>query len=124
MSKNEQEIIIKINLDDILLKVANDVIEHILQLIDSGKNVYNESLHPKVNGQTPTFRVTHLMLNSIKPRLVDGGVEIFVDEGFRSQVMDYLKDMHDDWSILEESDYIINFIDQRLQHYLDLQFPD
>ena len=124
MSKNEQEIVIKINLDEILTKVANDVITEILTLIGEGKNVHNQSLHPKKNGETPTFYDTGLMLNSIETRLVDGGVEIFVSNESRSQIMDYLNLRHEDWAILEESEYIINYADQRLQYYLDLKFPD
>lgn len=124
MSKNEQEIVIKLNLDEILTKVANDVITEILTLIGEGKNVANQSLHPKKNGETPVFFDTGLMLNSIETRLVDGGVEIFVSNEGRSQIMDYLNLRHDDWMILEESEYIINYADQRLQYYLDEKFPD
>lgn len=124
MSKNEQEIVITINLDEILGKVSTDVINEIKRLIDSGKNANNESLTPKRDGNPPTFYDTGLMLNSIKYKLTDYGVEIFVDNGGRSLIMDYLNERHDDWQILVETDYITEFIEQRLQYYLDEMFPD
>lgn len=121
---NNENITITLNLDEILLKVADDVITEILTLIGEGKNVHNQSLTPKKNGETPTFYDQGIMLGSIEARIVEGGVEIFVNESFRTKVMDYLKLRHDDWAILEESDFIIDFIDKRLQAYLDEKFPD
>lgn len=115
---------IVINLDEILGKVSTDVINEIRRLIDSGKNANNEDLTPKRNGEPPTFYDTGLMLNSIKYKLTDYGVEIFVDNGGRSLIMDYLNERHDDWQILVETDYITEFVDKRLQYYLDEQFPD
>ena len=120
---SEQEIVIKINLDEILTKIADDVITEILTLIGDGKNSENKSLHPKKNGESPNFYNTGLMLNSIQTRIVDGGIEIFVSNEGRSQIMDFLNLRHSDWKILEESDYLTKFMDKRLQYYLDDMFP-
>ena len=124
VSGTAEEIIIKIDLDDILSKIATDVINEIRRLIDSGKNVGDESLTPKRNGEPPTFYDTGLMLNSITYKFIGGGIEIFVANEGRSLIMDYLNQRHDDWKILDETEYIIDFVDRRLQYYLDEQFPD
>ena len=118
----ENSLDINLDLDDILSKVSIDIINEIKRLIDSGKNVNNENLAPKVNGSTPTFHNTGLMLDSISYEITNEGINIFIDNSSRAKISEYLKQHDSTWNIIDTTKYIMEFADSRLQFYLDNEF--
>lgn len=119
-----EDIIIRIEIDEILSKIGQDVIDEIRRLINSGKNIDNEDLEPKSNDEIPTFYDTGTMLNSLLFIQTGPGFEIIISDDGRALISEYLKSHNSSWNILDNSDYIINFIDDRLQAYLDEMFND
>lgn len=109
----------KIDYKALNAKVATDVIAEIKKMIASGKNTDGLALLPKIDGSTPTFIDTGLMLNSITSTASDVGFNIFVD-GQRAIVMDYLNSKNN-WTIFQESTIIDEFATKKYDEYLQAE---
>lgn len=112
-----------LDFNTILDKVAKDVIVEIKSLVSQGKNTSNEGLMPKKNGVIPDFMSSGSMLNSITYRMVKNGFEIYVDDNKQSNIMYYINNIAN-WTIFMPSDYLDDFISQKLDEYLQEQFDE
>lgn len=115
------KVTIEIDLDEIIIKVVEDTINEIKRLISTGKNIHNNSLKPKKNGEVPTFYDTGRLLNSISYEFTNNGIEIYISDEGRVDILDYIQQKVS-WVILDDSDYIEKYMDKRLQYYLDSKY--
>lgn len=106
------------NVDNMNKSVANDVLNEIKNLIYSGKNTSNQSLHPKVDGSIPTFVDTGLLLDSMKTTSNSNGFKIFIDNGSRVEVVSYLHEKWN-WTIFQPSKYLEAFTANRYRFYIN-----